>query len=153
MMRSFLRPRWRKPALTVIAGTVLGAACAIGGSQHWWLWLSLVAIGTAVRAFTFWVAGGEEGDLGALAGSRGDERQRQISLRSRALACNFAAVGAFAGMTVGVALRASWWWSFAAVLCVLGFGFLFGLSSYGVAEEGPADDQGTYPQSPARAGR
>jgi hypothetical protein len=152
-MTGFIRPRWRKPAWTVLIGAVFAAAWAIRGGPHWWLWVSLVAVATAGRAFAFWAWAGEDDDVGALAGSRPDERQRQLSLRSRALACNFTALAAFAGLTAGVALGAIWWWPFAVILGVLGFGYLFGLSSYGIAEEGPADDQETQPRSPAPAAR
>jgi hypothetical protein len=47
---------------------------------------------------------------------------------------------AFAGVTIAVAARAGWWWPFAAIFAVSGFGYLLGLSSYGVAQEDPADD-------------
>ena len=53
-MTTFIRPRWRKPAWTVGAGAVFAAAWVIrGGRPHWWLWVSLVAIATAGRAFAF----------------------------------------------------------------------------------------------------
>jgi len=47
---------------------------------------------------------------------------------------------AFAGVTIAVAARAGWWWPFAAIFAVTGFGYLLGLSNYGVGEEGAADD-------------
>ena len=47
---------------------------------------------------------------------------------------------AFAGGTIAVAVRVASWWPFAAILAVTGFGYLLGLSNYGVAEEDPADD-------------
>jgi CHASE2 domain-containing sensor protein len=84
--------------------------------------------------------GGQDTDEGALAGSRADERQQLVSLRSRALACNLAVVAAFAGLTAAVALKASWWWPFVVILAVAGFGYLLGLSTYGAADEEPADD-------------
>ena len=152
-MMSFIRPRWRKPAWTVLAGAVFAAAWAIRGGQHWWLWVSLVAIATAGRAFAFWAWGGEDDDVGALAGSHPDERQQQLSLRSRGLAFNLTALVAFAGLTAGVALSAIWWWPFAAVLATLGLGYLLGLSSYGIAQESPADDEEAQPRAPAPAAR
>ena len=152
-MMSFIRPRLRKPAWTVLAGAVFAAAWVIRGGPHWWLWVSLIAIATAGRAFAFWASAGEDDDVGALAGSRADERQKQLSLRSRALAFNLTALAAFAGLTAAVALRASWWWPFAVTLGMLGFGYLYGLSSFGIAEEGPADDPETGHQPPAPAGQ
>ena len=49
-------------------------------------------------------------------------------------------VAAFIGLTVGVAVKATWWWPFLVILAVAAFGYLLGLSNYGVAEEIPADD-------------
>lgn len=152
-MTNFIRPRWRKPAWTVLAGAVFAAAWAIRGGRQWWLWVSLVAIATAGRAFAFYVWAGEDDDVGALSGSRADERQKLLSLRSRALAFNITALIAFAGLTAGVALSQVWWWPFAIILATLGFGYLLGLSSYGIAEEGPADGQETGHQPPAPVAR
>src|SRR5260221_14546275 len=152
-MMSFISPRWRKPAWMVLAGTAFAAAWVIRGGRYWWLWVSLVAIATAGRAFTLYLWADEDDDVGALAGSRADERQKQLSLRSRALAFNLTALAAFAGLTAAVALRASWWWPFAVILGILGFGYLFGLSSYGIAAQGPADDPETEHQPPAPVGR
>jgi hypothetical protein len=44
-----------------------------------------------------------------------------------------------------------WWWPFLVILAVTGFAYLLGLSNYGVAEEGTADDADTGHQvrSPA----
>jgi hypothetical protein len=49
-------------------------------------------------------------------------------------------LAAFIGVTIAVAARAGWWWPFAAIFAVTGFGYLLGLSNYGVAQEDPADD-------------
>ncbi|MGO8885994.1 MAG: hypothetical protein ACLPUO_03705 [Streptosporangiaceae bacterium] len=48
-------------------------------------------------------------------------------------------IAAFIGLTIAVAVRAAWWWPFAVMLAVTSFGYLFGLSTYGVAEEDPDD--------------
>jgi hypothetical protein len=61
-------------------------------------------------------------------------------MRSRALACNLAAITSFIGLTVAIALRAPWWWPFLITLLITGYGYLFGLGTYGVAEEGTPDD-------------
>jgi hypothetical protein len=42
--------------------------------------------------------------------------------------------------------RANWWWPFAVIFAVTGFGYLLGLSTYGVGEEVPADDANDRPQ-------
>jgi hypothetical protein len=49
-------------------------------------------------------------------------------------------------VTIAVAARAGWWWPFAVIFAVTGFGYLLGLSTYGVGEEGPADDANDGPQ-------
>jgi len=90
--------------------------------------------------------GGEDTDEGALAGSRADERQTLVGLRSRALACHFAMVTAFIGLTGAIAARASWWWPFLIILAVTGFGYLLGLSSYGTGEPDSDDDTDAGPQ-------
>jgi hypothetical protein len=91
--------------------------------------------------------GGKDTDEGARAGSRADERQQLVSVRTRALACNLAAVASFIGLTAAIAVRAAWWWPFLVTLLITGYGYLFGLSSYGVAEEGTPDDTDTGRQA------
>jgi hypothetical protein len=63
------------------------------------------------------------------------------------VAFNVTALAAFTGLTVAVAIRASWWWPFAVILGVTGLGYLFGLAAYRIAEEGPADDANTEHQT------
>jgi hypothetical protein len=141
-MMTFIRPRLRRPLRHALAGTVFAAAWAVRGGPTWFL--SIVAeVGVAVHAITMYVRGGEDTDEGALAGSRADERQKLLSLRSRALAGNAAMIAAFAGLTIAVAVKAAWWWPFAVMLAVTGFAYIFGLSSYGSGEPDPADDADT----------
>jgi hypothetical protein len=61
-------------------------------------------------------------------------------LRSRALACNLTAITSFIGLTAAVAVKGTWGWPFLVTLLITGYGYLFGLSSYGIAEEGTPDD-------------
>ena len=70
-------------------------------------------------------------------------------MRSRALAGTVAMLAAFIGLTVAVAVRGAWWWPCAAILAVTGFAYLYGLSRFGVGEEGPAEDEET--QAPSAA--
>jgi len=66
-------------------------------SRHAW-WLSVaMEVTVLVTAITTYVRAGEDSDEGALAGSRADERQKMLSLRSRALGWNFATVASFIG--------------------------------------------------------
>ena len=147
-MMAFIRPRLRKPLGVALAGTVFAAAWALRGDHAWWLSVAM-EVTVLVSAVTTYVRAGEDNDEGALAGSRADERQKLLSLRSRALGWNFAMVAAFIGVTVGVAVKATWWWPFLVILSVGGLAYLLGLSNYGVAEEDPADDPG--PRHPARS--
>jgi hypothetical protein len=138
-MMALIRPRLRKPLGIALAGTVFAAAWALRGGHAWQLSVA-IEVTVLVSAITTYVRAGEDNDEGALAGSRADERQKMLSLRSRALGWNFAVVAAFTGLTVAVAVKASWGWPFLVILAVTGFAYLLGLSNYGVAEEGTADD-------------
>jgi hypothetical protein len=140
-MMTFIPPRLRKPLGIALAGALFAAAWLVRGGPLWWVSI-LAVIATAVRAVSLYRAGGKDNDEGALAGSRADERQQLLSLRSRALACNLTVAAAFIGLTAAIAVKAAWWWPFLVILAVAGFGYLLGLSNYGVAEEGVADDTG-----------
>jgi hypothetical protein len=138
-MRPFIPPRLRKPLGIAVAGVVFAAAWLVRGGPLWWVSILAVLL-AAARAVSWYRMGGKDTDEGALAGSRADERQQLLSLRSRALACNLTVVAAFIGLTVAIAVKAAWWWPFLVILAVAGFGYLLGLSTYGVAEQDPADD-------------
>jgi hypothetical protein len=149
-MMAFIRPRLRKPLGIALAGTVFAAAWALRGGHAWQLSV-VMEVTVLVSAITTYVRAGEDSDEGALAGSRADERQKLLSLRSRALGWNFAMVAAFTGLTAAVAVAATGGWPFPVILAMAGFAYLLGLSNYGVAEEGTADDADTGPpvRSPA----
>jgi len=138
MMR-FIRPRLRKPVGIALAGTAYAAAWLVHGGNGW-QWAIVAEVGVIALAIGWYVRAGRDNDEDALAGSRADERQQLLSLRSWALAGKVAMFAAFAGVTIAVAARAASWWPFAAILAVTGFGYLLGLSNYGVGEESPADD-------------
>jgi hypothetical protein len=138
-MMTVIPPRLRKPAGIALAGAVFAAAWLVRGGPLWWVSI-LAVILAAVRAISWYRMGGEDTDEGALAASRADERQHLVSLQSRALACNLAAVAAFIGLTVAIAVKAAWWWPFLVILAITGFGFLLGLSSYGSGEPDADDD-------------
>ena len=145
---TLIRPRLRRPLQIAGAGTVFAAAWALRGGHAWWLSVTM-EVTVLVTAITVYVRAGEDTDEGALAGSRADERQKLLSLRSRALGWNFGTVSAFIGVTAGVAVKATWWWPFLVILAVTQFGYLLGLSNYGVGEEDPAEVAG--PRHPARS--
>ena len=148
-MKTFIRPRLRKPAVTAVAGLLFAAAWLVRGGPLWWVSIMTV-IATAVRVIALYRMAAQDTDEGALAGSRGDERQTLVSWRSRALACNLAVVASFIGLTAAIADRAGWWWPFLAILVVTGFGYLLGLSSYGADSDEDADAGQQPARSPVR---
>jgi hypothetical protein len=138
-MLRFIRPRLRKPVGIALGGTLYAAAWVVHGGNGWQVAI-VTEIGVIAFAISWYVRGGRDNDEDALAGSHADERQQLLSQRSWALAGKVAMLAAFAGVVAAVAARAGWWWPFAAIFAVTGFGYLLGLSNYGVGEEGPADD-------------
>jgi hypothetical protein len=151
-MMTLIRPRLRKPLGIAAAGTVFAAAWALRGGHAWQL-PAAMEVTVLVSAVTTYVRAGHDSDDGALAGSRADERQKMLSLRARALGWNFAMAAAFTGLTIGVAVKATWWWPFLAIFAVAGFGQLLGWSTYTTADEDPADDADTEHQVRSPASR
>ena len=145
-MMTFIPPRLRKPAVYALAGGLFAAAWLVHGGRLWWV--SIIALtGTAASAARLYRLGGTDTDEGARAGSRADERQQLVSLRSRALACNLAAITSFLGLTAAIAVGASWGWPFLVTFLITGYGYLLGLGSYGVAEEGTPDPEDSERQA------
>ena len=139
-MMTLIRPRLRKPVGIALGGTLWAAAWVVHGGNGW-QWAIVAEIGTIALAIGWYVRGGRDNDdEDALAGSHADERQQLLSQRSWALAGKVAMLAAFAGVVAAVAARAGWWWPFAVIFAVTGFGYLLGLSNYGVGEELPGDD-------------
>ena len=149
-MMTFIPPRLRKPAMYALAGLLFAAAWLVHGGRLWWVSIMAVIL-TAYHVIRLYRLGGTDTDEGARAGSRADERQQLVSVRSRAIACNLAALASFIGLTAGIAAGAVWWWPFLVTLVITGYGYLFGLGWFGVAEEGTPDDADTghRTQSPA----
>jgi hypothetical protein len=135
-MVTLIRPRLRVPVVTVMAGTALAAAWAVRGGPTWWLSI-VIGVTVLARAFGVYRLGGQAGDEAALAGSRADERQREVATRASALTGNVAIVGSLAGLalTIAVHAQAAWSYSFAIMLFAAGFSFVFGLSRYGTSED------------------
>jgi hypothetical protein len=138
-MISFIPPRLRKPLGYVLAGAIFAAAWLVRGGPTWWFAI-VVMVSVLARAIATYVRGGQDTDEGELAGSRADERLKELTMRSRAMAASAAAVAAFLGLTIAVAVKAAWWWPFAVMLAVLLFGYLFGWSTYGIGQSDPADE-------------
>lgn len=138
-MTNFMPPRLRKPLLLALAGAIFAVAWVVRGGPTWWISIMVLVV-TAARVITMYVRGGKDTDEGALAGSRADERLKLLAARSWAVAGKTAMIAAFAGVTVGIAVRGNWWWAFAIMFGISGLGYLFGLSNYGVGAQDPADD-------------
>ena len=138
-MTAFLRPRLWRPAGIAVAGTAFAAAWLVRGGSSWFLAI-VVEVTTIVRVVTVYIQDGRRIKEGTLAPSGRDERQKMINMRSRALAGTVTTAAAFVGLTVAVAIRASWWWPCAVILGLAAFAYLYGLSRFGIAEEGPAED-------------
>jgi fatty acid desaturase len=139
---TFIPPRLRKPTATALAGLLFSGAWLVQGGRLWWVSIMAVIL-TAATVARVYRLGAKDTDEGARAGSRTDERQQLIIARSRALACNLTAVASFIGLVAAIALGADWGWPFLVTLLITGYGYLFGLGRYGVAEEGTPDDADT----------
>ena len=149
-MRTMIPPRLWKPLSRLLAGTAFAAAWLIRGGPSWFLAI-VIEVTVLAWAIAVYIQGGRNTEEGALAASQRDERQQLINMRSRALAGTVAMLAAFIGLTVAVAVRGAWWWPCAVILAVTGFAYLYGLSRFGVGEEGPAEDEET--QAPSAAHR
>ena len=147
----FISPRLRKPLLRAIAGLVIAGAWAIGGGAQRWLAI-VIAVSVLCYAVGWYVWAGQDTDEGALLGSRADERQKLVGQKARALAGVVAAAAAYTGLVITLAVKRDDAWPFAVMLLVTGFGYLFGLSSYGSGEpDAEADeDAGQQAQPPVR---
>jgi hypothetical protein len=139
-MRTFIRPRLWKPGLIFVAGTAFAAAWLVRGG-HGLTIAVIIEVTILISAIAMYLRGGQDTEEGALAASQRDERQQLINMRSRALAGNVAMVASFIGLTIAVAVNGTWWWPCAVILGVTGFSYLYGLSRFGVGEEGPAEDE------------
>lgn len=147
---SISRRLW-KPGMIFVGGTVFAAAWLIRGRQSWDLAI-IIEVTILIAATAAYIRGGRNTDEGALAASLRDERQQLINQRSWALAGPVAMVASFVGLTVAVAVNGAWWWPCAAVFGITGFAYLYGLSTFGVGEEGPAegeDEPGGSTERPA----
>jgi hypothetical protein len=145
-MLKVIPPRLRKPLLYTLIGVVFAAAWLIHGGRTWWFSI-MVLVATAVRVAAVYLRAGKDTDEGALAGSRADERLQQLNARVRALAGIFACAATFIALSAAVAAGKTWW-PYAAILAVAGLGYLFGLSSYGVGEQDPAEEDADDAPSP-----
>jgi hypothetical protein len=140
MMR-FIGPRLRVPAVTALAGTAFAVAWLVRGGPTWWVAIA-AELTVLARVVALYALGGADTDEGALAGSRADERQKLVGLRSSALAGKAALAASFVGLTIAIAIKGAPWWPFLVMLIITGFGYICGLSAYGSGEPEPTDAPG-----------
>jgi hypothetical protein len=136
--------------LYAVATVLFAGAWLVRGGKTWWFAILVIVTGI-VRIAVLYRGGGTDTDAGALVGGRADERLKLVSTPSWALAGRTAMIAAFLGLTIAVGVRALEWWQFAIMLVITGFGYLFGLSNNGFADD---DADGAYAEggesSPAR---
>ncbi|MGH3259157.1 MAG: hypothetical protein ACRDOU_27790 [Streptosporangiaceae bacterium] len=125
MMRP-IRGRLRAAVVVLILGTGNAAAEAVGYGWHNAIPVALV---TVVLAVGFFRVGGRDNDIGAIYGSRGDERQRMVRLRAQALTVQMMALAVLIGFMVQTARRAPTW-PFVVIAGVAAVSFVIGLAIY-----------------------
>jgi hypothetical protein len=98
--------RLRVPAVMAVGGTGLAVASLVSTG-----WGSAVAVEvfTVLATLGYYVIGGRDSDMGAVFGSRTDERQATIEMRATALTGNVLCVVALVGFMIATARGASTW--------------------------------------------
>jgi hypothetical protein len=126
-MKSARRLRLRAPAMAIIIGT--GSTAAIVAAQGWEAAIP-VAVIAVVGAVCYYIWGGRDSDMGAMFGSRVDERQSLVRMRAQSLAAVAVGITAIVGTMVAAALRDPIW-PFALLAGVEAAAFIAGLAIYG----------------------
>ncbi len=101
-MKNAKRGRLVAPAMMIILGT--GLAAAVAAAQGWQAAILIEAV-AAVGAIGNYVWGGRDSDMGAMFGSRVDERQSLLRMRAQSLAAVAVAITAVVGTMVATALK------------------------------------------------
>jgi hypothetical protein len=119
-------PRLMIPTIALIGGSAIALGTWIGAGWAAALGIETVSI---VGAAAYYVLGGRDSDVGALIGSRPDERQLNISTRSTALAGIVLILVALGGVVVSSAVGGPGW-VFLLFCVVGGFTYLAGLAIF-----------------------
>jgi len=148
-MMKFIRPRLRMPVRIAALGAVAAAVFAAGpGPRALGIAFAVITGGLALGyAIAAYVRAGEDSDLGAIYGSRADERQKLISLQARGLAGAVAMAAAFGGFVITYAVHGAAW-PFEFLFAVTAASYGYGLTIYGADKPVPADDTGAAYQEP-----
>jgi hypothetical protein len=126
-MRNSRSLRLRAPTVMIVGGTGLTVGVAVGQG-----WVAAIpeAVLTIAAAIGYYIWGGRDSDVGAMIGSRVDERQNLIRTQAQALAGVVGAVTAVVGTIVAAALKDPIW-PFALFAGIGAATFVVGLAIYG----------------------
>jgi hypothetical protein len=138
-MMSFIRPRLRVPVAVAVLGTAATAAVVV--SQGWATGL-YVEIAWVVLAAGYYVWGGKDSDVGAVIGSRADERQASLEMKVTALQGKVMTAAAVVAFLIAVAVKAAIW-PFAVFVALAG---LSGFAGWVIYRE-HGDDQDSDPNT------
>ena len=119
-------PRLVAPVTTAVLGSAIAIGAWIGAG---WGPALVIEMGTIVGAVGYFVLGGGDTDLGALFGSRPDERQASLDMRATALAGKVLIVVAIGGVVVAIATGTAVW-PFLLFCFVGAAAYLLGLVKY-----------------------
>ena len=124
-------PRLVAPAVTVVLGSAIAFGAWIGTG---WGAALAVEVVTVIGACAYYLLGGRDSDVGALFGSRPDERQASIGMRATALTGNVMILVGIGGVVIATATGTSVWPFF--LFCWVGAAtFVVGLSSIEIGND------------------
>ena len=146
MMR-LSRGRLQVPVAMLILGTGLAAAEAVG---HGWPDAIPIEVVAVAASGGYFLVGGLDNDIGAIYGSRGDERQGMVRLRAQALTAQVTLLAVVIGFMVQIARQAPTW-PFVVIAGVAAVSFMIGLAIYGVHDTSPGSPDGGQERSPTDA--
>jgi len=121
-----MHPRLRVPAVMAVLGSVIAVATFIGSG---WAAAVIMEITTVILTVGYFALAGRDSDVGALVGSRPDERQATIGMRATALAGTVVTLVAIVGFVVATAVGRDVW-PFLLICVVGGVTYLVGLAIY-----------------------
>jgi len=125
-MKRLSRGHLQVPAVMLVLGTGLAAAVLVGQGWRAAIPVEIVAV---IATLGYLLLGVLDTDIGAIYGSRTDERQQMIRLRAQALTAEITALAVVIGYMVQVARRAPTW-PFAIIALVAAVSFVAGVAIY-----------------------
>jgi uncharacterized membrane protein len=135
-MRHLLPPRWRAPAVLIVAALV---ALVFGGAEHGWSTLpEILPIPVAVGVFLF-VMAGRDSDYGATLRRQLDERQALQRLKIQALVGRVLSIAVVIAYFVAVSDKATLW-PWAVMVAVMAVCFITGRLVYDEHGSGSGED-------------